>query len=263
MSREVSDKRRIIIRRRPLPELPQTPAKEGEAQDTVEMERQSVEQQEPQQPPAVDAYEEALKSFNMIQDKIKEIRELDRSIQRVFKKWDEVDLRSVKKKLNQLADERNSVLSEAQTCENLLNEALGVLETQMSELEEQLFDRLVEVEYLRERGSSLNESESSRLRSLEAEVEEFRNRIAEIKRRISDLQLKVDNIRSLPRTISRLTTSMDEAEPLYRELVAKYKDEARVASAIDKIMQDEGVSRPYAIIHLWKAALKPRVSGQP
>ncbi|GBC71230.1 hypothetical protein HRbin02_01010 [Candidatus Calditenuaceae archaeon HR02] len=48
------------------------------------------------------------------------------------------------KKLNQLSDERNALLSEAQTCENLLNEALGQLKSRMSELEEQIFDRLVE-----------------------------------------------------------------------------------------------------------------------
>ncbi|MCS7145941.1 MAG: hypothetical protein RMJ28_02675 [Nitrososphaerota archaeon] len=258
----MSDKRRIVIRRRP-PEAPPEPQQEAEAADAVEVERPAQESKEPPPPQTADTYEEATKSFNTVQERIREIRELDRSIQRVFKKWDEVDLRSVKKKLNQLSDERNTVLVEAQSCENLLNEALGVLETRMSELEEQLFDRLVEVEYLRERGSSLSEAEGSRLRALETEVEEYRNRIAEIKRKISDLQLKLDNVRSLPRTISKLTTSMEEAEPLYRELVAKYRDEARVASAVEKIMQDEGVSRPYAIIHLWKAALKPRVSGQP
>ncbi|MEM1966961.1 MAG: hypothetical protein QXO86_03690, partial [Nitrososphaerota archaeon] len=98
---------------------------------------------------------------------------------------------------------------------------------------------------------------------LESEIEELRNKIAESKTKMSELQLKLDNIRSLPRTINKLTTSTEEAEPLYKELVAKYRDEARVSSAIEKIVQDEGVPRPYAIIHLWKAALKPRVSGQP
>jgi len=258
----VSDRKRIVIRRRLLPEGAPAEQQAGDTAEAQDVEKPSLEPQGIQAQPPADAYEEALKSFEGIQERIRNIRELDRSIQRVFKKWDEVDLRSVKKKLNQLTDERNAVLSESQSCENLLNEALGLLETRMSELEEQLFDKLVEVEYLRERGDSLNEAEGSRLKTLEGEVEEHRNKIAEVKKKISDLQVKLDNIRSLPRTISKLTTSTEEAEPLYKELVAKYRDETRVASAIEKIMQDEGVSRPYAIIHLWKAALKPRVSGQ-
>ncbi len=262
----MSDKKRIIIKRRLIPEPAQPEQQVGELTGAQEAEKKGPEPREIEVQPAahqpVDNYEEALKSFDNIQAKLREIREMDRSIQRVFKKWDEVDLRSVKKKLNQLSDERNALLSEAQTCENLLNEALGLLESRMSELEEQLFDRLVEVEFLRSREASLSDAEGERLKTLEAEVEEHRNRIAEIKKQISDLQVKLDNIRSLPRTIVKLTTSTEEAEPLYRELVAKYRDEARVASAIEKIMQDEGVSRPYAIIHLWKAALKPRVSGQ-
>jgi DNA repair exonuclease SbcCD ATPase subunit len=262
----MSDKKRIVIKRRLIPEPTQPEQQVGELTGAQEVEKQGPEPQEIQVQPTAqqptDNYEEAIKSFDNIQAKLREIREMDRSIQRVFKKWDEVDLRSVKKKLNQLSDERNALLSEAQTCENLLNEALGLLESRMSELEEQLFDRLVEVEFLRSRESSLSGAESERLKALEAEVEEYRNRIAEIKKQISDLQVKLDNIRSLPRTIVKLTTSTEEAEPLYKELVAKYRDEARVASAIEKIMQDEGVSRPYAIIHLWKAALKPRVSGQ-
>lgn len=261
----MSDKKRIIIRRRLLPEIPPIEQKTSQEDSTANIqavEEPKVEQVEPESPTPQNTYLEALNNFHSIQEKVKDVREKDRSIQRVFKKWDEVDLKSVKKKLNQLTDERNAILLEAQTCENLLNEALGLLETQMSELEEQLFDKLVEVEYLREKGGSVGEPDNSRLKTLEAEIEELRTKIAESKTKMSDLQLKLDNIRSLPRAIIKLTTSMEEAEPLYKELVAKYRDEARVASAVDKIMQDEGVPRPYAIIHLWKAALKPRVSGQ-
>jgi len=257
----MSDRRRIVIRRRLPIESVGVQQPEGDSLEELEREKQVAGSQEAERGETRDSIDEALSSFNAIQQRIKELWELDRSIQRVFKKWDEVDLAKVKKKLNQLTDERNRLLSEAQGCEALLNEALGVLETRMSEIEEQLFDKLVEVEFIRERGAHTNEEGGTRLRVLESEAEECRNRIAEIKRMISDLQLKLDNVRALPRTILKLTTCTEEAEPLYRELVAKW-DEAKVSSAIEKIMQDEGVARPYAIIHLWKAALRPRLSGQ-
>ncbi|MEM3040872.1 MAG: hypothetical protein QXG97_02440, partial [Nitrososphaerota archaeon] len=66
--------------------------------------------------------------------------------------------------------------------------------------------------------------------------------------------------KSLPQSINELTTSDEIAEPLLRDLISRFKDEARVNSAIEKVMQDEAVPKQYAIIYLWKRLYKPKVS---
>ncbi len=252
----MSEKRRIVIRRRLSPE---ETIVEGAEQDQRAAE--SVVEPEREESPAINPYEQAVTAFANIQKKLSEIKGWDRAYQRIFKTREDVRLDTVKKRLDKLSDMRNQVLAEAQGVEGLLNEALGRLETEMSVIEEELFDKLVEAEYLRERGGSLSQDEQSRLDLLEKEIDEHRQKIVETKKKVSELQHRLDKLRELPRTIYDETTSNEEAEPLYRDLVAKFKDEVKIRSTIEKIMQEQGISRPYAIIHVWKAAFKPKVSG--
>jgi DNA repair exonuclease SbcCD ATPase subunit len=252
----MSEKRRIVIRRKVSPEELQV-----ESVEQAQKPPEAVEESEVTETTPASLYEQAAASFAGLRQRLEEIRSWDRAYQRIFKARDDVRIEVVKKRLDKLIDMRNQVLTEAQNVENLINEALGRLETEMAVLEEELFDKLVEAEYLRDRGGYLPPESQSRLESLEKEIDSYRQRIVETKKKLTELQHMLDKLRELPRTIHEETTSVEEAEPLYKDLVAKFRDEVKIRSTIDKIMQEQGIPRPYAIIHVWKAAFKPKVSG--
>jgi DNA repair exonuclease SbcCD ATPase subunit len=261
----MSEKKKIVIKRRllePFPETTTTPPAEGE-KPVEKMEGTGPQQEKPSQsvskPLDLSIVDTAIEKFNELMSKINEIKNRDKTMQKVFHRQDFVDLRVVKKKLDELTNMKSEVLAGAGPVENLLNEAVAALESEMVRLEEQLFEKLVEIESLRD-SEEKAVVDKSIIDKLEQEADVIRENISSVNRRISDLQSKIEQLKSLPQTINELTTSDEVAEPLLKDLISRFKDEARVNSAIEKIMQDESVPRQYAIIYLWKRLYKPRVS---
>ncbi|MEM1518075.1 MAG: hypothetical protein QXI27_00185 [Nitrososphaerota archaeon] len=261
----MSERKKIVIKRRlfdqapegTLPLVPETEKPKEREEDLTSQQQQPFENlSKPHDLSIIDA---AIERFNELMNKITEIRSRDRTMQKVFHRQDFVDLRVIKKKLDELTNMRSEVLADAGPVENLLNEAVSVLEAEMVKLEEQLFEKLVEIESIRDSNNKL-EIDKSILEKLEEEADRIRENISSVHGRISELQSKIEQLKSLPQSINELTTSDEIAEPLLRDLISRFKDEARVNSAIEKVMQDEAVPKQYAIIYLWKRLYKPKVS---
>jgi phage shock protein A len=261
----MSERKKIVIKRRllePFPETTSLPPAEGEKAEE-KIEEISPQQEQPSQsisrPFDLSIVDAAIEKFNELMSKINEIKNRDKTMQKVFHKQDFIDLRVVKKKLDELTNMRSEVLAGAGPVENLLNEAVAALESEMVRLEEMLFEKLVEIESIRDsdEGEGVDKTIIDRL---EQEADVIRENISSVNKRISDLQSKIEQLKSLPQSINELTTSDEVAEPLLKDLISRFKDETRVNSAIEKVMQDESVPRQYAIIYLWKRLYKPRVS---
>ncbi len=261
----MSERKKIVIKRRlfePFPETTSPPPAESEKTEE-RMEETIPQHEQPSQsvskPLDLSIVDAAIEKFNELMSKINEIKNKDKTMQKVFHRQDFVDLRVVKKKLDELTNMKSEVLAGAGTIENLLNEAVAALESEMVRLEEQLFEKLVEIESMRDSEEKIGVDKSI-IDRLEQEADVIRENISSVNKRISDLQSKIEQLKSLPQSINELTTSDEVAEPLLKDLISRFKDETRVNSAIEKVMQDESVPRQYAIIYLWKRLYKPRVS---
>jgi len=261
----MSERKKIVIKRRLFEQYPEaTPSTMVESDKAKEqVEDMATHQEQPSQgasrPPELSVVDVAMEKFNELMNKINDIRNKDRTMQKVFHKQDFIDLRVVKKKLDELASMRSEVLAGAGPVENLLNDAIAALESEMVRLEEQLFEKLVEIESIKDSDEKA-EVDRTIIEKLEGEADAIRENISSVHKRISEIQSKIEQLKSLPQSIIELTTSDEVAEPLLKDLISRYKDEARVNSAIEKIMQDESVPRQYAIIYLWKRLYKPKVS---
>ncbi len=260
----MSERKRIIIKRRLFDQLPEDTSSqlpEVEKKDQVLGVNLQKEQltQSGVKPIDLSVVNLALEKFNELMNKINEIKNKDKTMQKVFHRQDFIDLRVVKKKLDELANMRSEVLAGSGQVENLLNDAIAVLESEMVNLEEQLFEKLVEVESMRD-SEGMTEIDKSMIEKLEQEADRIRESISSVNKQISELQSKIEQLKSLPQSINDLTTSDDIAESLFKDLISRFKDETRVNSAVEKIMQDESVPRQYAIIYLWKRLYKPKAS---
>ncbi len=261
----MSERKKIVIKRRLSEQFSDTTSPTLAEGEKPKMEVEDINTQQEQQsqsiskPLDLSIVDAAIEKFNELMNKINEIKNRDRTMQKVFHRQDFIDLRVVKKKLDELASMRSEVLVNAGPIENLLNDAIAALESEMVKLEEELFEKLVEIESIRD-SDEKGGVDKSILEKLEGEADAIRENISSVNKRISDLQSKIEQLKSLPQSINELTTSDEVAEPLLKDLISRFKDEARVNSAIEKVMQDESVPKQYAIIYLWKRLYKPRVS---
>lgn len=261
----MSDRKKIVIKRRlfdqipenTTPYMPETEKPKDQEIDFSPQKEQPVETL--RKPLDLSIVDTAIEKFNELMNKISEIKNRDRTMQKVFHRQDFVDLRVVKKKLDELTSMRSEILAGAGPVENLLNDAVAALEAEMVKLEEQLFEKMVEIESIRDSDGKV-EVDKSMIEKLEEEADRIRENISSVHRKISDLQSKIEQLKLLPQSINELTTSDEVAEPLLKDLINRFKDEARVNSAIEKVMQDEAVPKQYAIIYLWKRLFKPRVT---
>lgn len=263
----MSDRRRIIIKRRPIEQGGFNPPEHaGGVNQPIPAVQPAVDEQEYQEQAVEERrdagklYSEALSRYNELMQRIADIRSLDRTIQKVFHKQDFVELKMVKKKLDELNAKRSETMAAAGLVEGALLESVSELEASMASLEEELFEKLVEVEALRDAEEGGRSIDKERLARYESEANALRDEIGRIREKVNDLQAKVDEMRSLPHKINELTTSDDVSEPLLQELRARFRDEGKIVATIEKIMQDESIPRQYAIIYLWKRAFRARVS---
>jgi ABC-type transporter Mla subunit MlaD len=264
------ERKRVIIRRRPT-----EGQEEQEPQvtlDSTQLKETFIEAQQPVQPQATetgdteveailvrarDVYEDALQRFNEFFSRIERLRERDRSIQSAYMKMEElVRLAVVKKKLDELNDERSAILASAGPAEQKLTQAMAELESVVSDLEQLLFDKLVELEELSAARSS-GAPAGPEVRAVEEACNRIRSEIAKTRGLIEDLRKKVQALRDLPKTIYRMTTYRDLAEEYYKQLKSqKGIDEARLEEHLKKVMQEEQVPWEYAVLYLYKRLMK-------
>jgi chromosome segregation ATPase len=261
------ERKRIIIRRRPAEgqeeqEPPvalepsqlketfieaQQPAVQPQATETRDTEVEAVFMR------ALNVYEDAVQRFNDFFSRIERLRDRDRSIQNAYIKAEDVTrLTVVKKKLDELNDERSAILASAGPVEQKLTQAMAELESVVSDLEQLLFDKLVELEEMSAARSS-GAPVGPEIRAVEEACNRIRSEIARTRGLIEDLRKKVQALRDLPKTIYRMTTYRDLAEEYYKQLKSqKSIDEARLEEHLKKVMQEEQVPWEYAVLYLYK-----------
>ncbi|MDT7968279.1 MAG: hypothetical protein RQ949_03310 [Candidatus Calditenuis sp.] len=265
------ERKRIIIRRRPAEgqeeqEPPvaldpsqlketfieaQQPAVQPQATETRDMEVEAVFMR------ARNVYEDAVQRFNDFFSRIERLRDRDRSIQNAYIKAEDVTrLTVVKKKLDEMNDERSAILASAGPVEQKLTQAMAELESVVSDLEQLLFDKLVELEEMSAARSS-GAPVGPEIRAVEEACNRIRSEIARTRGLIEDLRKKVQALRDLPKTIYRMTTYRDLAEEYYKQLKSqKGIDEARLEEHLKKVMQEEQVPWEYAVLYLYKRLMK-------
>ena len=265
------ERKRIIIRRRPAEgqEEQEPPV----ALDPSQLKETFIEDQQPAvQPQATETrdteveailvrarnvYEDAVQRFNDFFSRIERLRDRDRSIQNAYIKAEDVTrLTVVKKKLDELNDERSAILASAGPVEQKLTQAMAELESVVSDLEQLLFDKLVELEEMSAARSS-GAPVGPEIRAVEEACNRIRSEIARTRGLIEDLRKKVQALRDLPKTIYRMTTYRDLAEEYYKQLKSqKGIDEARLEEHLKKVMQEEQVPWEYAVLYLYKRLMK-------
>jgi chromosome segregation ATPase len=265
------ERKRIIIRRRPAEgqeeqEPPvalepsqlketfiedQQPAVQPQATETRDTEVEAVFMR------ALNVYEDAVQRFNDFFSRIERLRDRDRSIQNAYIKAEDVTrLTVVKKKLDEMNDERSAILASAGPVEQKLTQAMAELESVVSDLEQLLFDKLVELEEMSAARSS-GAPVGPEIRAVEEACNRIRSEIARTRGLIEDLRKKVQALRDLPKTIYRMTTYRDLAEEYYKQLKSqKGIDEARLEEHLKKVMQEEQVPWEYAVLYLYKRLMK-------
>ncbi|MDJ0273603.1 MAG: hypothetical protein QXP81_00440 [Nitrososphaerota archaeon] len=265
------ERKRVIIRRRPVEgqeeQEPSAPLDPSQLRGTV-LEPQPQEQPQTEQTTDVEleaalrrareVYDEAVQRYNEFVSRLERLRERDRSVQSAYMKSEEVfRLAVVKRKLDELNAERSALLTAAGPVEQRLTQAIADLESVVSDLEQMLFDRLVDLEELNAmRGSGVAVNDSD-VRIVEEECNRIRSEIARTRSRIDELRKKVEVLRSLPRTIYKITTHSELAEEYYRQLKSQRNiDEAKLEEHVKKIMQEEQVPWEYAVLYLYKRLMK-------
>lgn len=276
-------RRRVIIRRRPLDQpqqqdtLAQSPA--VQAPPSGLQERQPVGefpqvQPVPEQPrqgsvgPEVEelvrrAEEGARRAkarFEELLARMEEIKTLDKSIQRVFvEKYPTPNLAVVKRKLSELEAERSRVLATAGDVEAVIQQAVNEIDSVISELEQVLFDKSVDLEYLYEAKAGGKPESQAKIAELEAECSRIRDEIARIMSARGELLQRLELLKNLPNLIYKLTTYADLApEYLKRLKESKPLDESKLQHAIARVVQDEQVPREYAILYLYKKLMSQK-----
>jgi chromosome segregation ATPase len=265
------ERKRVIIRRRPAEgqEEQEPPV----ALDPSQLKETFIEAQQPAVQPqttetgdteveailvrARDVYEDAVQRYNEFFSRIERLRERDRSVQSAYMKVEDlVRLSVVKKKLDELNDERSAMLASAGPVEQKLTQAMADLESVVSDLEQLLFDKLVELEEMSAARSS-GAPAGPEVRAVEEACNRIRSEIAKTRGLIEDLRKKVQALRDLPKTIYRMTTYRDLAEEYYKQLKSqKNIDEARLEEHLKKVMQEEQVPWEYAVLYLYKRLMK-------
>lgn len=265
------ERKRVIIRRR---------AAEGQeeqepptALDPSQLKETFIEAQQPvhvQTTEAEDAltesvlrrarevYEDAVQRYNDLLSRIERLREKDRSIQSAYMKADDImRLTVVKRKLDELNVERSNLLTAAGPVEQKLTQAMTDLESIVSDLEQLLFDRLVELEEMNAARGSGAPVQGPEIRAVEEACNRIRSGIAWTREQINELRKKVQALRDLPRTIYRMTTYREMAEEYYRQLKSQRNiDETRLEEHLKKVMQEEQVPWEYAVLYLYKRLMK-------
>lgn len=238
-----------VQERQPVEELPQVqPVPEQPRQATVSPETEELVRR------AEEGARRAKARFEELLARMEEIKTLDKSIQRVFvEKYPTPNLAVVKRKLSELEAERSRVLASAGDVEAVIQQAVNEMDSVISELEQVLFDKSVDLEYLYEaRAGGKSESQPS-IAELEAECSRIRDEIARIMSARGELLQKLELLRNLPNLIYKLTTYADLApEYLKRLKESKPLDESKLQHAIARVVQDEQVPREYAILYLYK-----------
>ncbi|MCS7142663.1 MAG: hypothetical protein NZ920_02545 [Aigarchaeota archaeon] len=259
----MSERRRIIIRKKAAEPIDEPNPLNTEPQFEQSVTRQP--EQTPQLPPQIkfsdiDPLTLAYKSFDSLMERVAHIKRIDHVVQKVFYRMDTVDLKVVKKKIDEVNGLRSQLLTELGEVELAINEAISHLENSMAVHEEELFNRLVELESMREMEEEGKRVDRSAIERIEQETNGLRESISSVRQKIVDLQSKLDVVRSLPAKLTEMTTSKEVVESLYKDLLAKFKEESRIRPLIDKIMQDEVIPREYAVIYVWKKVFKPTIS---
>ncbi len=265
------ERKRVIIKRRPVEG--QEEQEPTAALDPSQLKEAFIEAQQPAQPQAVETgdaeteailgrarevYEDAVQRYNEFISKIERLRERDRSIQSAYMKADEIlRLTIVKRKLDELNVERSNLLAAAGPVEQKLTQAMAELESVISDLEQLLFDKLVELEEMNAARSSGALVQGHEVKAVEEACNRLRSEIARTRNRIEDLRKKVEVLRNLPRTIYKMTTYTELAEEYYRQLKSQRNiDEAKLEEHLKKLMQEEQVPWEYAVLYLYKRLTK-------
>ncbi len=265
------ERKRVIIRRRPTEgqEEQEPPG----ALDPSQLKETFIEPQQPVQAQtteigdaeaeavlgrAREVYEDAVQRYNEFLSRIERLKERDRSIQSAYMKADDIlRLTIVKRKLDELNIERSNLLTAAGPVEQKLTQAMADLESVVSDLEQLLFDKLVELEEVNAARSSGSPIQGPEVRAVEEACNRIRSEIARTRARIDDLRKKVEVLRNLPRTIYKMTTHTELAEEHHRQLKSQRNiDEARLEEHLKKVMQEEQVPWEYAVLYLYKRLTK-------
>ncbi|MCS7117644.1 MAG: hypothetical protein NZ957_02510 [Thaumarchaeota archaeon] len=192
--------------------------------------------------------------------KLEDLRTRDKSIQRVFvEKYPTPNLTVVKKKLSELEAERSRILAGVGEIEASIQQAINELDSVISELEQVLFDKSVDLEYLYEARSSGKGDSQGPVAELEAECNRIRGEIARIMSLRGELTQKLEVLRNLPNSIYKFTTYGDLAPEYLKKLKeSKPLDESKLQHAITRVVQDEQVPREYAILYLYKKLMSQK-----
>lgn len=254
----MSERRRIVIKKRWDPSgRPELTLNENQLEP---MQPSSQEAQAVGPSSDEDAITRAHKIYEELMEKIAEIRRRDHVIQKIFQRMDTIDFKIVKKKIDEINAQRSELLSSLGEVEVTINEAINQLENSMALHEEELFDKLVELEVMRDMEREGKQVDRLAMEEAEKEASRLRSAISSIRQKIVDFQKKLEEVRSLNAKLVDVTTSKEVAESLYRDLLAKFKDEAKIRPLVDKFAQEESVPREYAVIYLWKKVFKPSVA---
>ncbi|MCS7095284.1 MAG: hypothetical protein NZ988_05730 [Thaumarchaeota archaeon] len=276
-------RRRIVIRRKPLEQSqesstqtqgnPLAPSGPQEKEPPKEPQQSSQVLEAAQPGPLSPEAEELIRRaeeecrrakvrYDDLLVKLEDLRMRDKSIQRVFvEKYPTPNLTVVKKKLSELEAARSRILAGAGETESSIQQAINELDSVISELEQVLFDKSVDLEYLYEAKSSGKGEGQGPIAELETECNRIRDAIARIMSLRSDLAQKLEVLRNLPNSIYKFTTYGDLA-PEYLKKLKELKplDESKLQHAIARVVQDEQVPREYAILYLYKKLVSQKPS---